>query len=309
MAIITRGGDKGLKAASREPVKGPVQESFERGMTYYENQERDGGRLYVSSAFFCERMETWKTAPGGTLYEQTPHMKIYQEAGNAIETALQEGWFNDGSLLFANCKTPDVAINLGGEIDAVLYLEELGHIVIVEVKSCSKLPAAPKPRHRAQALGYSSIVGLPAIIVYQERGVASWKWGNPLLQQKEFTLPFTRAQLAPGVKRAILSHLYTQNEFDPPRPKGFRKTIECKFCDFKKGCWGGEPHAWLATPTAEELGAINQEAEAMLEEWFKQLPKRRNGFLKHIATNGTKHAQALLNGKAWEPLIAGLGNV
>lgn len=234
---------------------------------------KDSAVCYRRSNFFVLAPEEWseKFDAAGELYTAI---------GNAMHDAITKGFQNSGVLLAAEIRMPDVSMNLGGRIDAIVQLENQEPRV-VEIKTVGALPASPRSDHRTQALVYSLITGLDnPILLYQSRSVASF--GGDLTM-REFELTSSEAELTEVAIDLSISYFSALAKKLPPKPLKFGSKSACGFCPFTKYCWDGEPIPdsipLMADEDFLEVSALAlQHAKLLMEE----RPARREEFLKQF---------------------------
>jgi len=276
-------------------TKKTLADFVHRGLKRVERIERDG-RTWVSQVSVCPRQGALAATFVGDS-EETAAKEFYCEFGNTAEEIILRGWYNSGILLFADYALPDIGINLGGKIDAIVVYN--GKITVAEVKTCgTKMPTKPKLTHFAQASLYSAITGLPYVIYYQSRNVADY--GNNL-KAKEFAFEFNGEALKVNMFNAVYAHLCVEAGVMPN--KYIMKNDErCGFCNFTNVCWeDGIPHMNIASSKDyEELANL---ASYMTLNFMRpaDVAKRRNGVVKHLSIHGTKHAVALLGNEKGKP--------
>src|SRR5690606_33434459 len=90
-----------------------------RGMSKI-NQRQRNGRLYASDAGFCAR-QTALQADRDDYEVQTAATTAYYAIGVTIEDLVLNGLYESGALLFKGYKLPDIGLNLGGYIDAIVF--------------------------------------------------------------------------------------------------------------------------------------------------------------------------------------------
>lgn len=274
-----------------------VETLVKKGLTSDPFWDRSG-RIYASGSAYCARQTMlYSTFKGNSMI--TASSKAYMKLGEAIEELVISGLFNTGSLLFTQYRLPDVGLNMGGKIDAVIYVD--GKIRVLEVKSCGELPARPKPEHRAQALMYNAVTGIPASILYFSRGVADYR-GN--LKLRNIPLNATPEELLAAMFVVCYSHFAIEMNVIPARPPEFDSEAQCGFCMYKENCWHGlafkKP---LVTP--EQNRELTEKAGEMSSFLMSasQLTSRRTGVLNFIQVNGNEHANRVLNGTDWDALV------
>lgn len=103
---------------------------------------------------------------------------------------------------------------------------ERGELSLDELWKRIKRPLLP---HRKQINLYMHCRKIDkAIVIYE------WK---PSQEVKEFHLTYDPALVQPMLDGAKTVVEALEEKVAPPRPAGFRKSMECRFCEFKSGCW------------------------------------------------------------------------
>lgn len=265
-----------------------------RGMSKI-NQRQRNGRLYASDAGFCAR-QTALQADRDEYEVQTAATTAYYAIGVTIEDLVLNGLYESGALLFKGYKLPDIGLNLGGYIDAIVFLN--GRIRVLEVKSCGQLPSVPKPTQAAQAMVYSAITGLPATLLYFSRSVANFK-GELML--KEFPLPESDTQKRMTLYQVAYGHLAFMNKVIPAIPAHVTSKAQCGFCPFTGICWDGEEiKKWRHVDPDTHLRLVN-EANELVDILMDPaaVNDRRTGILKHLSRAGNSKAKELLRNTDW----------
>ncbi len=270
-----------------------------RGLMSVEDQDRTG-RIYASDGGLCERAGVLKASTKTTL-QHSATMRVYAELGNAIEKIVVDSLASQGLVLFRQYHLPDVNLNLGGYVDAVIVHK--GGLWVLEVKSCSSLPKEPKPLHATQAAAYSAIMGLPAIVYYQSRSVANYK--NEL-STTEFELPAGAQLQRDVIWRIAYANLAYQAKVLPKIPMHMADADDCGYCPFVPFCWSGETLSQRfpdVTPSKHQQ--LSAQATAIMEHLMDPavVADRRVGILNHIAKHGGPTAKRVLVGRPYDDLL------
>lgn len=264
------------------------------------------GRHYATDAGLCSR----QAALAATIEElqvDTPAQAFYYDQGESLEDTVVRGWANSRVLFARQVALPDVGLDLGGRCDAIVLVDD--RLVLVEVKSCGKLPTRPKPNHHSQATIYAALFGLPASVFYVSRHIA--KFNGDLLVQ-DFPLGSSEAEQRQVMQRAAYGHLAKLESLEPPRPDHLRKASDCGFCPFVGHCWHGEPgpavnklvnQPWRPVTPADNLRLVEQ-STALVEELLSPAERRgrRLSLLRWLAKRGTVDAQLYLRGRDLDAL-------
>lgn len=286
--VVTRGNP----FSHAQTVTGLVR----RGLTSVEENDRDG-RMYASQAAVCARQAVLSSTKTGESEIVAPAQATYYAMGNAIEELVVSALTRERALLFAQYKLPDVGLNMGGYVDGIVSVA--GKIRVLEIKSCGELPSEPKLEHRAQAMVYSAITGLPPTVFYFSRHVASF---DGTLKIREFALTPTRDDLRATMFRVCYAREAIEAGLIPEMPMEFTKESQCGFCPWKPACWHSEA---LPRPVvdADQHVALVKAANARVKELMSPdaITRRRRGVLVHVQKHGTADAKRLLAGD-WSTL-------
>ena len=258
-------------------------------------------RFYASDAGFCPRQAALKSRGGGEI-DNPASFNAYCELGNTIEALVLGALTSTGNLLFKQYRIPDIGLNLGGKIDGIIVSD--GKLRVLEIKSCGELPKTdPKPEHKAQALIYSAVTGLPASVLYFSRDVVDFK-GSLML--KEFPLDDLVDEKRATIYRAALAYFSTRKGILPDIPSHLTTAKDCGHCPFKDFCWDGVATVTtdLKPPSGPEGEKLVEQATLFTENFFSNqvVADRRNGIIKHLQTNGGQTARDVLKGD-WSHLL------
>lgn len=279
-------------------IKNGMREVITNAMTYTYHVDRKT-RMYAGDAGFCSRLGILNGLHQG---EETSNAAgaLYMGIGSAIHKAITDGLADKQKLLFAEYKLPDIGLNLGGYIDAIVYAED--HIQILEIKSCGALPSVIKAGHRSQASVYSIVTGLPAQVIYVSRSVASYV-GDVYI--RAIPLNSTVEILQDVLFNVVYSHLSMRENTLGPVPSHLTEP-DCGYCRFKQICWhGGSIPESLTLATDDKHIELLKEAKEIVKQLTHpdEIKMRRNGVLKYLSENGSDAAKKLLTGTDWEPLL------
>lgn len=273
-----------------------IEAVIKKGMSEISTYER-GGRIYASASAYCAR-QTFLYSMDSDTVVISPTSTAYMKLGIAIENMLLSALLEQDALLFAGYKLPEIGINMGGKVDAIVYVD--GKISVLEVKSCTNLPMNPKPEHRAQALMYAAVTGFPASVLYFSRKVADYK---SQLLIKNLPLNATKDELLATMFTACYAHFAMEMGVIPPMPI-FESQASCGFCKFIDNCWNGRPfNAPVVSP--EEHKLLVEKATALAEQLMdpEVVASRRTGILKFITKHGNDFAFRLLSKRDWAEFI------
>lgn len=288
-----------VKAGVRDGTRETVGHLVTSGLADFEKRSR-GGRLYASEAGYCERQGT-VLAITESHELSSASSTMYKLLGDSIEKLVLDALYTQDVLLFRQFHIPEVGLDLGGYIDAIVYLN--GKITALEVKSCGQLPSSPKPQHLHQAAIYSAITGLPAILYYVSRHVAGY---DGTLKQAEFFIPVNGEVQRNALYRAALSHLCVLEGVTPNKPSHLKDEGDCGFCPLKPQCWhDAERLGWPEDISPSLAMSLTREATALVDDLLSReaTQERRNGILKHLSRAGNSTAKTLLRERDWAPLV------
>jgi hypothetical protein len=205
--------------------------------------------------------------------------EFYFGIGNAVDDVLGKAWRKAGILMGQEVNVPDIGINLGGRIDAVIKLD--GQPTIIEHKTCgNNLPRAPKLEHEAQCMIYAAITGLPAHVLYVSRNPADWQ-GN--LNIVSFTLDTSIERRRYYLTQAVTGYIYTKSKRTPPISPMIESKSHCGFCPFQQNCWETNQFYW---PLLEDsrVKKANEMIAAKTEAILAATDARREAFIKKMTT-------------------------
>jgi CRISPR/Cas system-associated exonuclease Cas4 (RecB family) len=224
--------------------------------------------LYGSDAGLCARKNVLLEHNVWFDNEITPASAGYMAVGVALENMLAEGLRRTGRLIQQNIRIVEMpGLKIAGKIDLAISDHE-GQLALVEVKSCGKLPEAPKPEHLAQIQMYCAVSGIHrAWLTYISRDIRL-EFGSRLALQ---TFPVETGEeiLTQRLATAALSRLASDSHRLPPMPPTFHKHSECHYCAFRDAfCWGERPGLGGALPTTpmallEPIEYMELESEAI----------------------------------------------
>lgn len=288
--LTVRFGKRGMPCDLSELVRS--------GMTGSRVSNRKG-RLYASDSTFCARQGALSSSLEFDVPEPAEAL-AYKELGNKIEDLIIDSLHKKNAILFTQYVIPDVGLNIGGKVDGIIVVDN--KIRVLEIKSCGQLPGEPKLQHRAQALFYSAVTGLPASILYMSRNVAGFA-GNILL--REFKLDDLVEERAATVYRVALAHEANKAGLIPPRPYEITSEEQCGFCNFKSLCWHNQRQEGVTLATPQQAFELSELANAHVERLMNPaaLANRRVGVLNFIKLKGNPVAKSLLSSSDWSTLI------
>lgn len=222
------------KAKSMEDFK--WEQLIENNLISVGKPGRD--RIFASQAGLCER----QTA--GLFYldsdeeiQRKASAQFYFAFGNETENIMARAFDKAGLLIDRETRIEAYhdELPISGRIDFVLEdVYESGSLVLMELKTCGKLPARPKPPHLAQLKTYMLLTGMPkGLLWYVSRTVAGWD-GD--LKQKTFEIKMNDTERLELAYRIALGAVYAKSGHLPERPEHMKK-YACGFCPLIKFCW------------------------------------------------------------------------
>ena len=235
---------------------------------------------------------------------------MYMEIGESIHQSVCNALKEKKMLLFSEFKLPPIIniegnLDVGGRIDALVIVN--GKVRILEIKSCGILPKKPDEKHLQQAVNYSSLLGIPAVLFYLSRNVikdyAGYQAGE--LAAVEFEVAPTEEESLKAIRTLTLSHFYLEEGILPEIP--FKTKTPCKDCLFYNQCWvDKERFDNLSIITEQTRKIIESNATKLAKAILspEEVLKRRNGVFKHIQRNehASAFAKEFLKG-SWENIF------
>lgn len=270
-----------------------------QGLESVEYKKR-GGRLYVSDSTLCEKKAV--LASNELTYESDGFKSFYTEQGKTAERVALTGLDNSGLLMFADYKTPDIGINIGGKIDAIVYYKE--RVQILEIKQIGSLPVSPIKDHIAQTVFYSALLGLPAILLYLDRKIEGFNTG---LLRREFVMDTSFENRRKYLERAVKGYLYNKEKLIPLKPDYMKKSY-CTRCDYQEKCWGKDEDysLWLeqgfSFASFENSVDIQKTCDTMILALLNEtvLRDRTTGVLNYLQKYSTRKITKEVLGGSWD---------
>lgn len=260
------------------------------GLRKSEMQDYDG-RIHASSSGYCPRRGALEaTYKGVRSYEATS--ALYFKMGIALEDVILDSLDNKKRLLFRQYHLPEIGINLGGKVDGIVIHN--GKLHCLEIKSCgATLPSKPDDEHLSQINIYSSVTGLPGLLLYVSRSVQHY---SGELKLKLFDLGFS-VDMSKSLHNSAVAYFASKNLLLPEIPSYITSEKDCGYCPFKSICWQGELDKSTLDPMIEiEKTQINLAADEFINNLMSipEITKRRNGVLKFLSEHGNKTAKHTL---------------
>lgn len=294
--VIVRKGNPLKKKSLEAMVTSGLSETTSLG--------RKGGRLHAGDAAICTRRNVLngmidEIEEDGIEVPFTAASSLYTSVGDAFHKKVRDALYKKRALLFSELKLPDIGLNLGGYIDAIVLVE--GTIRLLEIKSCGALPPDVKFAHRKQALVYSIVSGLPATVLYASRRVADFK-GQLMI--KQFDIQSTFEERKEILKTIAMSYLSFLSKKVPPVPFATDKICTDVYCPYIEYCWNEKSSVVKPFEMTESEFKIieNINSGSLVDRIFETTKPRRNGILKHIARNGNEIASEVLSG-SWDEVL------
>lgn len=238
-------------------------------------------RIFASAAGLCER----QTAGLMMLFDETgdprrASTQFYFKIGNAFEDVISRAF--QKSHMEVDRETRIEAYHddlpVSGRIDFVLQDPENEELVLMELKTCGKLPPRPKPVHLAQLMVYLTLTGTPrGLLWYISRSVAGWD-GD--LKQKVFEIEPTEEERYKVALKMAIGALSAKRGFLPQRPEDLKR-YKCGFCALIPHCWDGKDVGVKGkTPSAKQHLTILKEADVIAKDVIENQPRLKEAFEK-----------------------------
>lgn len=241
-------------------------------------------KIYGSNAGLCER----QTA--GLLLlsdEHEAHLnaasQFYFSIGSTYETLVKRALEREGILLVDEMPIElDIGnTSVSGRIDFVIEDPNNHDMVLVELKSCGKLPTQPKYHHLAQLQTYLLLSGLPrGLLWYISRSVADY---TGKVSQVVFEVEPTEDEFHQVALSLARGAIFAKEGAIPPIPAHMRK-YKCGFCPLVPYCWDGEDISLEAIePGTKLLNTLLNEADQTVKWLLDERPDRLNNFEFSVA--------------------------
>ena len=279
------------------------EELIERGLKGSEFKKSRNGRLHASDVL-CERKAVYDSNWEGEEIE-TPDKYHFIKGGMVSEEINKYSLKETASLLFDEYKMPDIGINLGGRVDAIVHYKN--KLWVVEMKQIGSLPTSPKKYHESQTMLYSAITGLPAILYYVDRKVITPFPQTP--SHRAFFLDSGYDNRFKYLSRAVKSNLYNESKLIPDKPIYLKKSWCPSHCKLKEVCWGGESFPsndgleGFMRATVKQIKEIEVNGDKITKQLLNRevLKDRFNGVLSFLEKNSRhKITKQLLSGQEWD---------
>lgn len=238
---------------------------IERNLKSTSTSGRD--RIFASNAGLCER----QTAGLMMLFDETREQRrastqFYFKTGSAFEDVMSRAFQKSKMEVDRETRVESThpQLPVSGRIDFILKDLEDDELVLMELKTCGKLPTQPKPVHLAQLMVYLTITGMPrGLLWYVSRTVAGW---DGVLRQTVFEIiPDETEKYKIALKMAI-GALSAKAGFLPAIPEDMKR-YKCGFCTLIPHCWEGKDIGVRSkTPTIKQNLAILKKADVIAKE-------------------------------------------
>lgn len=242
-------------------------------------------RIFASASSLCPRQTAGSFfLPKGHEVERKASTQFYFKLGNAIEDVMADGFLKSGTLIDRETRIEAYhdELPVSGRIDFVLEDPETAEVVLMELKSCGKLPAAPKHAHVAQLMTYLVLTGMPkGLIWYVSRNVADW---TGRLSQKVFEITPTEEDRRATVLKIAIGALAAKKGLLPDIPEEMKK-YRCGFCTLIPICWDGQRDILegCRRPTAKENLELLKEADKIAQDVMNHQAELAHFFAEEMA--------------------------
>jgi hypothetical protein len=268
-------------------------QTIQNGM--FKTQSYMKNNIYASTAH-CSRYNAL-TLNTEVNNDSEPSLALYASIGNCIEDFVANALKQSNKLIDIQYKPKlhkdDPEINLSGIID-ILYTNELNQLAILEVKSTSRIATkenlyykkdgtvgksktqgivdlGPSISHKTQAEIYASITGiLDVSILYISRNVIE-NYGEGVAHHI-YKVDTSYHNMFNTMQELYYAQLCHTENVVPSRPTGYRKTIECKYCDLLDACYNTIPNDVL---TPDQI-RLKQEAAVLTQIFMNNMQERRD---------------------------------
>ena len=273
-----------------------IEATIASGLTSQQNI-RPNGRLYASIVGFCSR-KGMLSATNEESQIISASSVVYMRMGEEMENIVIDSLYKKRVLLFKQYNLPNIGLNLGGKVDAIVL--DNNKVRAVEIKSCGQIPTQQKPGHRQQALLYEAVSGLPSSVLYFSRTVADY---HGQLKLKNIPSNPTDRELQMVIYNAAYAHEAIQMGVVPPKPALSEQ--DCKFCPFIDFCYHGREIEGKQVATPDQHYELSQIALERTTEIMDPdaVRERRIGVIKFLSENGNNHARKLFENTDWEQFI------
>lgn len=238
-------------------------------------------KIFASSAALCERQTSaYSKLPEEHSVNRKASSQFYFKIGSMFEDILEPAFRKSKTYITRELRVESLhsEIPVSGRIDFVLRdIEKGGKPLIMELKTCGKLPSSPKPHHLAQLHCYMLLTGQSkGLLWYISRTVSDFS-GN--LKQKVFEITLTDEEKYEVARTMCLGAVYSESPFIPPIPEHMKK-YKCGFCPMIPFCWDGENIGLhYEEAETEDHDMLIKQAESLANELIEMQPDLENYFL------------------------------
>lgn len=249
---------------------------IERNLISYGRSSRD--RIFASSSGLCARQTAGLILMDDDVEEKRlASAQFYFKIGSVYEKIMERAFRKSGLFLDAETRVElDIGpIPTSGRIDFVLRdPNDNDEVVLVELKSCGKLPDKPRPYQLAQLHTYMVMTGMEkGVIWYVSRSIAGW---NGKLLQRAFEIEMTTAQRETIAMNIAVGAHFAKSKVLPNIPPDMKK-YKCGFCPLVPLCWD-KHHIGMDVGSASKKERLdlrrlaeNDVSEVMAEQgWLRE---------------------------------------
>ena len=250
------------------PEKDKWGSILEKNLTSISRSKRD--RIFASNAGLCARQTAgYRCLPGTHTEKRKAVTAFYFKIGSTYEKIVKRGFVKAGIYIDDETRVESThsAVPVSGRIDFIIRdPDRMDDLVLVELKSCGKLPTKPRHSHLAQLQTYLLLTGMPrGLIWYISRDIAVYP--GPFIKQVVFPITPTWEEREHTAQVLSEGAIFGNLGILPDKPDYMRKT-HCGFCPLLPNCWGSTSGIPLVTMEASEkvrADLICQAAEVATE--------------------------------------------
>lgn len=254
-----------------------LEDIVEAGLRSSFKTDRNG-RMYARDTY-CSRRNSILAVYKENV--QTDGLfSFYTEIGNVVEDIVLRAFRKQGVLVDFNYGVEFPGLNLGGKIDAIVFVND--KLRILEIKTISKNPDKPKDSHLKQAETYAAATGLDYSVVYVPRTLHTFVGNKIKLDMKSFHYQFDEAVLRPHLYTIAQSHYSIEKNVLPPFNKRYK--TQCEYCQFANMCWDKIPLSDLSLlpPTILQEEEIHVLSADFVENYFNDITKKREEVQRNL---------------------------
>jgi len=243
-------------------------------------------RFFASSAALCARQTAGLVMiPNSLKSHMDASSQFYFGIGNEFENIMAKAFDKADIIVDRETRVESSwrEMPVSGRVDFVIKDPENDELVLVELKSCGKLPHKPKPAHLAQLMTYLTLTGMKrGLIWYVSRSVADYKG---VLKQKVFEITPTTEEKANTIRTIATGIMYAASDFLPPIPLDMKK-YKCGFCPLVPFCWEEESGPFegvsLLEPSLKFQVKTGKIVESLVVTIISEQDKLRKGFVEAV---------------------------